>query len=339
MLTLKSASYFAALLGLAAILWLTQRHGISDIRGLLQNAGWPLLVLVPFHALPLLLDVIGWRVLLAPRDTAGRARIPYLFWATTIREAVARLLPLAGVGGELVGIRLGMLRGLDGALVTASIVIQLLLSFVNQYLFALMGLALMLQQPGAQPLVHRIAVGLAIAAPFPLLGMLALRNGRVFERAHGLLKKLVSARLQKKIGLDGAALDDEIRAYLRQTPRLIAATAWEFASLTLGAFENYLALRLLGHPVDLITALTLEAVTQTVRRLFFMMPGGLGVQEAGLVVFAPLLGVPADFAIALSLTKRMREVLFGVPALVSWHWLEKIGKRDRLAARRTPSAR
>lgn len=29
-----------------------------------------------------------------------------------------------------------------------------------------------------------------------------------------------------------------------------------------------------------------------------------------------------DAALALSLTKRMREILFGVPALIAWQWLE-----------------
>lgn len=52
----------------------------------------------------------------------------------------------------------------------------------------------------------------------------------------------------------------------------------------LGTLENWLALRLLGHPVSLVTALSLEAVTQAGRHLFFMVPAELGVQEASLLV-------------------------------------------------------
>ena len=48
-------------------------------------------------------------------------------------------------------------------------------------------------------------------------------------------------------------------------------------------------------------------------------PAGRGVREAGLVGFGYLLGPGNDAGIALSPAKRMREVLLGVPALVSWH--------------------
>ncbi|MDB5972599.1 MAG: putative integral rane protein [Hydrocarboniphaga sp.] len=326
---LKAASYFAALLGLAAIVWLSQRHGIAEIVGLLYRAGWPLLLLVPFHALPLLLDAMGWRVLLAPHDAPGRARLPYLFWASTIREAVARLLPLASIGGELVGIRLAMRRGLDGAAASASVVLQLLLSIFNQLLFALLSFALVLLHPGATPLAQRIGLGLLISAPVPLLAALMLRRSRLFELAQRGLTRLVGASLQARLGLDGAALDQRIRGYFAQPRILLAAVCWEFAGLVLGSFENALALRLLGHPVGLLTALSLEAAIQAARHLFFMMPAGLGVQEAGLLLIAPIFGLPPDLALALSLCKRMRDLLFGVPALLSWPWLEA---RNRIRA-------
>ncbi|WP_428311456.1 lysylphosphatidylglycerol synthase domain-containing protein [Hydrocarboniphaga sp.] len=321
----KAASYCAALLGLAAIVWLAQRHGLDDILRLLRQAGWPLLLLVPFHALPLLLDAAGWRALVAPHDREGRARLPFLFWASAIREAFARLLPLASVGGELIGIRLAMRRGLDGAAVTAGIVLQLLLAIGNQLLFALLGFGLLLLQPGASPLAHRIGVGLLLGAPLPLVLLLGLRHGRLFERGQRLLNRIVGDGLQRRLALDGAALDRHVRGYLRQPRVLLAAAAWEFSGLVLGAFENWIALRLLGHPVDLLTALSLEAAVQAARHLLFVMPAGLGVQEAALLMVAPLLGLSPDQAIALSLCKRLRDLLFGVPALLSWPLLERSG--------------
>jgi putative membrane protein len=319
----KAASYFAALLGLAAIVWLTQREGYGALVELFRRAGWPLLWLAPFHVLPLALDAMGWRALLAPHDAQQRARLPYLLWASSIREAVARLLPLASVGGELIGIRLAMRRGLDGALVTASILLQLLLSIFNQLLFALLGFGLLLLQPHATPLTHRIGLGLLLTIPLPCLLLLALRHGRVFERVQNMLGRLASADLRRRIGLDGGALDQRIRGYFRQPRVLLAAMAWEFAGLLLGSLENVIALALLGHPIDWLTALSLEAATQAARHLFFMMPAGLGVQEAGLLMVAPLLGMPPDLAIALSLCKRLRDLLVGVPALLSWPLIER----------------
>ena len=58
------------------------------------------------------------------------------------------------------------------------------------------------------------------------------------------------------------------------------------------------------------------------RRLLPGVPAGLGVQEAGLIGFGSILGLPPDAALTLSLVKRLREILFGIPALVSWQWAE-----------------
>ncbi len=35
-----------------------------------------------------------------------------------------------------------------------------------------------------------------------------------------------------------------------------------------------------------------------------------------------MIGLPPEASVALSLVKRMREVAFGVPALISWQWAE-----------------
>ena len=64
-----------------------------------------------------------------------------------------------------------------------------------------------------------------------------------------------------------------------------------------------------------------------VRLLAFMVPAGLGVQEAGLVLFGQALGISSELALSVSMAKRMREVLCGLPSLLSWQWME--GRRLR----------
>lgn len=310
----KRLPWVLALLGLAVSLWLVLRQGPDEILAVLSTAGWPLLWILPFHLLPLLLDVASWRVLLAPYDARRRAVLPYLLWVGFVREAVARLLPLASVGGELVGIRLLMLRGLGGAVATASVVVQVLLAMVNQYLFAILGVLLLLRR--------LILLGLLLSSPLALLAWLMFRHGRVFERMQSVLQRLIGDRLKSLPTLSGAEVDQALRDYYRQSLRLSIALLWEFAGLMAGAFEYWFALRLLGHAVSPAVALALEASTHALRHIFFMVPGALGVQEAGLLLFGSILGLPADVAITLSLIRRLREILLGMPALLSWQWLE-----------------
>ena len=74
----------------------------------------------------------------------------------------------------------------------------------------------------------------------------------------------------------------------------------------------------------------MESLCHAIRNLAFFVPGALGVQETGLVLIGALIGLPADVAIALSLAKRFREIVIGLPALASWQWVE-IGRVQRKA--------
>jgi len=65
-----------------------------------------------------------------------------------------------------------------------------------------------------------------------------------------------------------------------------------------------------------------ESLSSGVRAAAFMVPGALGAQEASFVLFGALFGLPADTALTISLSKRVRELALGVPGLLAWHWIE-----------------
>ena len=96
------------------------------------------------------------------------------------------------------------------------------------------------------------------------------------------------------------------------------AGALQFVALVSAAFEIWWALRLFDHPISAASSIMLEGLTQAVRHLAFIVPAGLGVQEAALVLFGHALGIGTELALAVSAVKRLREVLCGVPPLLSW---------------------
>jgi uncharacterized membrane protein YbhN (UPF0104 family) len=81
----------------------------------------------------------------------------------------------------------------------------------------------------------------------------------------------------------------------------------------------------MGAPVSLAQALVIESLGMAARSAGFVVPGALGVQEAGFILVCELFQIPADTAIALSMVKRVRELAVGLPGLVAWQWSE--GKR------------
>ena len=78
----------------------------------------------------------------------------------------------------------------------------------------------------------------------------------------------------------------------------------------------------MGNPVSFREALILESLTMAVRVVGFVIPGALGVQEGGFLLVGGLLGLSPEICLALSLVKRARDLLLGVPALAGWHFLE-----------------
>ncbi|HEY6455059.1 MAG TPA: lysylphosphatidylglycerol synthase domain-containing protein, partial [Steroidobacteraceae bacterium] len=139
----------ALILGTVLGIGLVLREGLGPILALLGAAGWVLLWLVPLHLLPLLLDVVGWRTLLRSGGAAPSLLGPTrLLVIAAVREAVNRLLPVANIGGEIVGIRMLCQAGGEVAAVAASVVVEVLLTIISQLLFAAAGVLLLLHLTG-----------------------------------------------------------------------------------------------------------------------------------------------------------------------------------------------
>jgi putative membrane protein len=285
----------------------------------LESAGWQVLWLIPYRALYFFLYAIGWFYLLRPYDTTGRAGIGYVFWVTTVREAIDRLLPVASVGGGVAGVRLMRWRGLPLAPVSATVIVEIVLTLIVSYAFAAVGLLLLIELRAAGAQYQRLLLGFLVSLPVPVLTVMFLRYGSVFARLQKLLRPLVGAGAMSD---EAASLDHELRACLDRWRSLLFAGTLQFLALVAGSFEIWFALRLFGHPVSVGTALILESMTQTMRHLAFVVPAGLGVQEATLVLFGHGLGLGSELALAVSMVKRAREVLCGLPALASWQWME-----------------
>ena len=322
---MKRLAYFGAIgvvAGLALLTALIVLQGWEDILAAFRHAGWALLLVVLARLLTLALDAWAWRLLLAPFDPARAAGALFLTWVASVREAVNRLLPAAGIGGEVVGVRLARLRLPDTTALAASIIVELAATIVVIYLFCGVGLLLMARLAAGLHQVWIVAASLLLSLPLPLLIWWLLRHGSPFRRVEQWALRLLGPQNRIALHLDGERLDAGIRRLFGERGRVLRAMGLSLLSYFLGSFETWYALALLGHPVSVQAAVAIEALTQATRHASFLVPAGLGVQEAAVVLFGHLAGVGGDVALSLALVKRMREILIGIPALLSWHWVE-----------------
>jgi uncharacterized membrane protein YbhN (UPF0104 family) len=137
-------------------------------------------------------------------------------------------------------------------------------------------------------------------------------------------------RLVRRLGdiVPGLPVDEmrgthaELLRLQRRWPALARAAGLHLLSWLIGVGETWLGLAAVGAPVALAPALVIESLGMAARSAGFAVPGALGVQEGGFLLVGSLFGVPAEAAVALSVLKRGREILAGLPALAAWQWAE-----------------
>ncbi|MGH6968767.1 MAG: lysylphosphatidylglycerol synthase domain-containing protein [Stellaceae bacterium] len=304
-----------------------------DIRALwrdLAAVGFGLTIILALHVTVMAIDGMGWRTLLPKRD-AGTFVL--LLWARWVRESTNLLLPVAQIGGEVAGARLLVLNHVSLRHAGASVILDKLAEALSQLAFATVGLCILVTICGASDLAIGIATGLMVVGA-AAIGAIGIR--RVGGFAHVERWLCAIARKFHPFALDGFTdIADTIKATCRAR-RLAVSAALHLAAWCLGSAEVWLALRFMGHPIGAPAALAIESLGSTVAAAGFMVPGAIGVQESGYTVIGAALGLPVELALAMSLVKRMRQILLGLPALASWQACELgwLGPRRHRSRRR-----
>jgi len=137
-----------------------------------------------------------------------------------------------------------------------------------------------------------------------------------------LARRLVAEKWLSAFAASASAIDDAVAAAYRSGWSILRATILRLIGWAAGAGEIWLVMQSLGHPLDMLDAFTLESLSSGVRVATFMVPGALGALEGSFILFGALFGLPAQTALAISLSKRVRELALGLPGLFVWHWIE-----------------
>ncbi|HXQ49992.1 MAG TPA: lysylphosphatidylglycerol synthase domain-containing protein [Stellaceae bacterium] len=307
----------AAVLGLAMVVVLIVHSGADEVARAMLLVGWGLIPVSLYHVVPMVLSALSWRELLPRPSALGFGAVTWIRW---VRESVTSLLPVAGVGGDLVGARLAYVHGVPGAQAAASMVVDVTVGVATQLLFVAIGLALLLSRSTA-PAVLAVAwfvligIGVFMAA---IAIFLRLQHRGMFA----VSARLAGMLLRHDRHSGAAAIDEAVVAIYRDRPALLRANLVRLAGWAAGTGEIWLVMRFLGRPMDMIDAFILESLGAGVRAAAFMVPGALGVLEGSYVAFCALFGLPAETALTIALSKRVRELALGLPGLIVWHWVE-----------------
>lgn len=311
----------AACVGLLVAVAFIGASGARQVADAVALLGWRLLPISLYHLVPLGFSALSWRELISP---AVRPRTGVIVWIRWIRESINALLPVAQLGGDIASVRLVTQRGVPGVEGAASMVVDTTVGVGTQLIFILVGVGLLVLRSAdgaALSAVWALASGVLLLAVLIAAFVLAQHRG-LFASFARLLGRITPENWRLSFPGGAAAIDASVvETYRRRSP-FLRSLLLRLAGWAAGAGEVWLVMACLGRPLSLADAFILESLNSGVRAAAFMVPGALGAQEGGLVIFGGLLGVPADLALALSLAKRVRELLLGLPGLVAWQWAE-----------------
>jgi putative membrane protein len=325
----------AAFFGFLLVVFLIIESGAAEVASAMLVLGWRLAPIALFHLAPLSFDTLAWRQLF---PVSSRPRFLRLLGLRWIRESINSLLPVAGVGGDLAGARLVHKTGVPGAEAASSVVVDITIGAAAQLLFVLAGVAALLVRSnadGASEVARGALIGVGVFAA-GIAGFVLVQHNSMFSLFARLARRVAPRERLSEFEGRASAVDGAVTAIYRNRLAFIRANALRFAGCVAGAGEIWLVMYFLSKPLTLIDALILESLSSGVRAAAFMVPGALGAQESGIVVFGALFGLPADTALAISLSKRVRELALGVPGLFAWQWAEG---RHLFRPRKDPAGR
>ena len=316
---MKAASWIGLVVGLAIAVALVAWQGARTLVGLLASSNWSLLLVALFAVPSVLIATASWRLLFPP----GRApRFAVLVVAQWIGSSINLLLPVASLGGDVVGARLLTLGSVPARDAVASVVVDKTVQIATLPLLGLIGVgALFALVPAAGSLGVAFGGVVILAAVLVALLVVVQRAGVFGFLAHRA-ERIARASGWKGLVARADDLDEAVRALYSRPARILGSCGLRLVARLFFVGEVWLAARLLGYPIGLVDAVALKTIAFVARAAAFPVPAGVGVQEGIFVAVGALIGLAPDVAIATSIATRVRELASGVPALLTWQYIE-----------------
>jgi putative membrane protein len=308
------AGYTGLVAGVGLFAAIIAWQGVGDVAKALSQAGWGIIAIVLLHFPPLWADAMGWRSLFPPGQRPPRRTMLRARW---IGESINDLLPVLQMGGNVVKAWLLVGRGIQVDRAGASVVVDVTMVVLTQILFTLLGIGIVAPTLGSRGSLLVVLAGTGIMAIL-LAGFYAAQRRGFFSIVVRVSRRILGETEWLTFSNGAATIDVEVLRLYRERRTLAVSGFWHILSWFLGIGEVWVALRLLGHPVGLGTALLFESLGQAIRTGAFAVPGALGIQEGGYILVGGALGIEPGIALALSLARRVRELLLGLPGLAAW---------------------
>lgn len=314
----RGIQLLAVAVGLVLFGVLVWTVGLSDVAQHLAQLGWLApIVLLPYAAIAVC-DARGWSRLI-PKEAYTRPIPLWYFSLSRIAgESINNLTPTASIGGEALKVYLLRRRGISADVGMASVVAAKTALTIAQVIFILVGLPFFLFRFGWG--LHSwwvLGMLMAVAYGFVLVLIRWQRQGMMEKAVRMLQRWFPNWHALQRWEAGARRIDAQLLELYDGNPKaFFVASVYHFWGWLLGAVEIWVIFALIGIQVGLVDALIIESMVQPVTAAALVIPGALGVREAGGVFLSHLLGIDYGAGLALMVLKRAREAIYNGIGLI-----------------------
>lgn len=309
---MKTRVAFVGAAGILIAAYLIWHIGFSSIISAAVAVGWSgFLLLCAYTLLVFVLLGSAWWVLV---DGSPAQRWQSFLWARLVRDSAAENLPFSQVGGFVMGARAAILDGIAPGIAAASMIADITTEMVAELVYVCLGIVLLGTQLRHAP---GIPSGAWLLTGFGLASIAAGSFYSLQRYGGGLIRNSVGRFLPQALDYF-EAVTSELQKIYRAPGRIGASFLLHFGGWVASGTATWIAFRLLGAQVHFSSVISVESLIFAIRSIAFAVPNAFGVQELAHVVFAPVLGVGPELAVAVSLLKRAQNIAIGIPVLLLW---------------------
>lgn len=300
---------------IAVMVWLLVWQGFSQVLSVIVDFGWNFLWLLCFFLLAQILATLSWQQLFFDRNlTPSFARLYLANWLGT---SVNSVLPLASLSGEAARARVLMTSGISGSVTGVSILLNKTVEALSLVFMGGLASILVLREYGVTLITLICTGGWLLLATGVLLFIILQRQGIL-----GSLASRWQGRIGSKYGqrvMHGLTRADAAIRFAYHQPRhlinsLLYMLLYRLAMIT----ELYLLFVWAGNLLTWQDALIVDGLGAALKGLAFIVPAGIGIQEASYMALGAIAGALPAVMLALSLIRRARDIAIGLPILMWW---------------------
>ncbi len=314
--------YLTLIISVCFAYWVYDFFSGSEALGYIIEHYSKLYLLIFAHLPSLIFDSLAWKVLM----TKKKLKFYWCVIITWISQTAGKFLPTGNITGEFVRIYLSVQKGMNSANSSSIVVADLVIATFSLLLISIFSLSILLGFNEDQTTFEDnykyilFSVGLMILASFLFCFLIRKRCIKsILKITKKNLKKKESK--YKKIYINLLKLDFEMYKLSLNIRVLLHSLFFRLVGWLGGAFEVYIFLKIIDIEISLVGIVLIESFTSIMRAFAFFIPAAIGVQEIAFVIMGSFVGLSNPVSLSIAIGRRIREILIGVPAILSWYFI------------------